>query len=80
MAPPRCSELTSASHHMVVGMLVLLVCGAQAAGAEETDSELRAVVASLRSKVAELEMNQQAAGLMLVQQMHSTKVRRGSDV
>ena len=35
-------------------MLVLLVCGAQAAGTEEADSELRAVVASLRSKVAEL--------------------------
>ena len=61
-------------------MLVLLVCGAQAAGGEEADSELRAVVASLRSKVAELEMNQQAAGLMLVQQMHSTKVKMGSHV
>ena len=78
MAPPRCSELTSASHYMVAGVLVLLVCGAQAAGTEEAVSELRAVVASLRSKVAELEMNQQAAGLMLVQQMHSTKVRRRS--
>ena len=70
---------------MVAGMLVLLVCGvwvdgAQAVGAEEMIVELRAVVASLRSKVAELEMNQQAAGSMLVQQMHSTKVRRGSDV
>ena len=57
---------------------MLLVCGAQAAGTEEADLELRAVVTSLQSKVAELEMNQQAAGVMLVQQMHSTKVRRWS--
>ena len=78
MAPLRCSELTPTSQHMVAGVLVLLVCGAQAAGTEEAVLELRAVVASLRSKVAELEMNQQAAGVMLVQQMHSTKVRRRS--